>query len=99
MSFSLFTSLAVNGIAMGMIYALLGMGLILLVRALGILNFAQGDLMMFGAYIAACLLLDLKLPLPLMLLCAFIWYALIGIRSRSFQSFTRSAGAQTSAVL
>ena len=79
MSFSLFTSLAVNGIAMGMIYALLGMGLILLVRAVGILNFAQGDLMMFGAYVAACLLLDLKLPLWAMLICAAIWYAIMGI--------------------
>ena len=79
MSLSLFISLAINGIAMGMIYALLGMGLILLVRAVGILNFAQGDLMMFGAYIAACLLLDFRLPLPLMLLVAFIWYAIIGV--------------------
>ena len=68
MSFSLFTSLAINGIAMSVIYALLGMGLILLVRAVGILNFAQGDLMMFGAYIAACLLLDVQLPMGLMLI-------------------------------
>jgi len=79
MSISLFASLMVNGVAMGMVYALLGMGLILLVRAVGILNFAQGDLMMFGAYIAACLLLDVKLPLWLMLPVAALWFAVIGI--------------------
>ena len=79
MNFPLFVSLAVNGIAMGMIYALLGMGLILLVRAVGILNFAQGDLMMFGAYIAACLLLDVKLPLWAMIPTSLVFYALIGI--------------------
>lgn len=79
MNFPLFVSLAVNGIAMGMIYALLGMGLILLVRAVGILNFAQGDLMMFGSYIAACLLLDVKMPLWAMIPSALIFYALIGI--------------------
>lgn len=79
MSLSLFSSLAVNGIAMGMVYALIGMGLILLVRAVGILNFAQGDLMMLGAYIAACLLLDFELPLWAMLPIAFLWFAIVGI--------------------
>ena len=79
MSFSLFTSLTVNGLAMGMIYALLGMGLILLVRAVGILNFAQGDLMMFGAYIAACLLLDFELPIYILIPLAIVWFALMGI--------------------
>ena len=64
---------------MGMIYALLGMGLILLVRAVGILNFAQGDLMMFGAYIAACLLLDFELPIYILIPLAIVWFALMGI--------------------
>ena len=79
MSPSLFVSLLVNGVAMGMVYALLGMGLILLVRAVGILNFAQGDLMMFGAYICACLLLDFQLPLYLLIPIAFIWFAMLGV--------------------
>ena len=79
MTFPLFASLGVNGIAMGMVYALLGMGLILLVRAVGILNFAQGDLMMFGAYIGACLLLDYELPLPILLPIACLFFAIIGV--------------------
>ena len=76
---SLFVSLAVNGIAMGMVYALLGMGLILLVRAVGILNFAQGDLMMFSAYVTACLILDIKLPLWSVFIVACVWFVLMGI--------------------
>ena len=64
------------------------MGLILLVRAVGILNFAQGDLMMFGAYIAACLLLDVKLPLWLMLPVAALWFAVIGIIFMPFDRIT-----------
>lgn len=79
MSISLFSSLAVNGIAMGMVYALLGMGLILLVRAVGILNFAQGDLMMFGAYITACLLLDFELPIWLLIPVSCLWFAIMGV--------------------
>ncbi len=34
--------LLLNGVAMGMVYALLAMGIILLIRAIGVLNFAQG---------------------------------------------------------
>ena len=41
MTVSLFSNLFVNGLAMGMVYAMLAIGLILLIRAVGILNFAQ----------------------------------------------------------
>ena len=44
-------SLTVNGFAMGMIYALMAMGIILLIRAVGVMNFAQGDLLMMGPFI------------------------------------------------
>lgn len=79
MTFATFISLLVNGLAMGLIYALLGMGLILLIRAVGILNFAQGDLMMFGAYVTASLILDFEMPLGLLIPVAMLLFALIGI--------------------
>ena len=56
-------SLTVNGFAMGMIYALMAMGIILLIRAVGVMNFAQGDLLMMGAFITCWLTIDLELPL------------------------------------
>jgi len=59
----MFLPLTVVGIAMGTIYAFLGMGLILLIRAVGVLNFAQGDMLMLGAYVTAMFTLDFKLPL------------------------------------
>lgn len=58
-----FVQLLVNGCAMGMIYALMAMGLILLVRAVGVLNFAQGDLLMMGAFIMFQLTMKMDLPL------------------------------------
>lgn len=72
-------SLLVNGTAMGMVYALMAMGIILLVRAIGVLNFAQGDFLMLGAYVALGLLVDLKLPLPIMIPVALLAYAMIGL--------------------
>ncbi len=71
-------SLGVNGVAMGMIYALMAMGLILLIRAIGVMNFAQGDLLMFGAFVTCWLIVDVKLPLYLMVPFALVSFALIG---------------------
>ena len=64
---------------MGMIYALMAMGIILLVRAIGVLNFAQGDFLMLGAYICLGLIVDLKLPLYLAVPVALIIFAVIAL--------------------
>lgn len=79
MNINTIVSLAVNGIAMGMIYALMAMGLILLIRAIGVMNFAQGDLLMFGAFITCALTIDLKLPLWAMIPLAIICFAVVGV--------------------
>ena len=73
MSIDVIITVIINGLAMGMVYALVAMGIILLVRAIGVLNFAHGELLMLGAYITYALQVQLKLPLwavvPLALLC------------------------------
>ena len=79
MSINAIVSLAVNGLAMGMVYALLAMGLILLIRAVGVMNFAQGELLMFGAYVACWLTVDLKMPLLVMIPVALVCFAVIGV--------------------
>ena len=61
--------LAVVGVSMGMIYALLAMGVILLVRAVGVTNFAQGDILALGAYISVTLFVDLALPPAVAVIC------------------------------
>lgn len=79
MNGELFLSLLINGLSMGFIYSILAMGLILLNRAVGVLNFAQGDLLMFGAYITSSLILDFELPMYLMIPASFILFALVGL--------------------
>ena len=76
MSFDLVLSLISNGLSMGMVYALLAMGLVLLIRAVGILNFAQGDILALGAFIAFSTIVQFKLPMPLAFLVSliFIYY-------------------------
>ncbi len=60
---TLFLQYTVIGLAMGMIYALMAMGLILLIKSVGIMNFAQGDLLMVGAYVSFAVTVQLGLNL------------------------------------
>ena len=41
----------INGIALGCIYALVALGFVLVYKATKVINFAQGEIMMFSAYI------------------------------------------------
>jgi len=41
----------INGIALGCIYALVALGFVLIYKATKVINFAQGEMMMFSAYI------------------------------------------------
>ena len=57
-----FASLLITGLMTGAIYALVALGFVLVYKATGVINFAQGEFMMFGAFIAAALLTDRGLP-------------------------------------
>jgi branched-chain amino acid transport system permease protein len=62
-----FLDLFVNGLMIGMMYALVALGFVLIYKATSVVNFAQGDLVMFGGYIAAALIVLYGLPLPVAL--------------------------------
>jgi branched-chain amino acid transport system permease protein len=57
-----FVALAFSGLASGAIVALAAIGLLLLYKASGIVNFAHGDLITLGAYLAFWLIDDIGLP-------------------------------------
>jgi len=44
--------LVISGVAMGCIYALIALGFVLIYKATEVVNFAQGDVMMLGAFVA-----------------------------------------------
>lgn len=75
----MYLQLLIVGIAMGMIYALLALGIVLLVRAVGVLNFAEGQLFMLGAYVTYALTYQAGLPLYAMLIIAIVFFALFGV--------------------
>ncbi|MBQ6478970.1 MAG: branched-chain amino acid ABC transporter permease [Erysipelotrichaceae bacterium] len=75
----MYLQLLIVGIAMGMIYALLSLGIVLLVRAVGVLNFAEGQLFMLGAYVTFCLTYQVGMPLWLMIPIAVVILFLFGV--------------------
>ena len=72
---STFLPLTTSGLCMGLIYAMLGMGLVLLMRAVGVMNFAQGDLMVIGAYVSYWLTNSLHLPVIPMVFCCIVIFS------------------------
>ena len=51
-----------TGLGVGSIYALVALGFVLIYRATNVVNFAQGDFAMLGAFAMVVLCIDLGLP-------------------------------------
>ena len=52
-----------QGLALGSIYALVALGFVLIIRATNVVNFAQGDFAMLGAYLMVAFLVAVALSL------------------------------------
>lgn len=66
----MFAQLTVSGLALGSIYALLGLSLVLIHKATDIVNFGQGEMAMFMTFVAFVMLHRFDLPLPLVFVLA-----------------------------
>ena len=77
MGFQIFVQLTVTGLAWGSVYACIALGFVLIFKATDIFNFAQPELMMFGAYVAFTLITMLKLPFVIGFLVTLVLMGLI----------------------
>ena len=75
----LFLSNLVNGISLGSIYAIIALGYTMVYGIAKMLNFAHGDVIMIGAYIAFCALQYWGLPPLLALVIAMAVCTLLGV--------------------
>jgi branched-chain amino acid transport system permease protein len=63
----------VSGLTIGCIYGLVAIGFSMIFRAMGLVNFAQGDLMMLGGFMGyTCLSIAPQAPFPLVILFAML---------------------------
>ena len=69
----------VSGLSIGCIYALVGFGFVLVYNAVGAVNFAHGELVMFGGYFGYTFSIGMAMPLWLALITSLVAMALLGI--------------------
>ena len=72
-----------NGLSLGAIYALGAVGLTLVYGILKLVNFAHGDFLTFGAYMAYLVNVTWGAPLVVAVFWAMLATALLGARSSS----------------
>jgi branched-chain amino acid transport system permease protein len=70
--------LLIAGVAIGCIYALIALGFVLIYKATEVVNFAQGDIMMLGAFVAFTFASLWSLPFFVAVLLAIVVLAVIG---------------------
>lgn len=73
-----FLSLLADGLALGAVYALVALGFVVIFRATGVINFAQGGLVVFGAFLVYQAEQTWSLPFWVSALFAAVVVAAIG---------------------
>ena len=68
----------ISGLGLGSVYAIIALGYTMVYGIVKMLNFAHGDVIMVGGYVAFFALSTFNLPLPLTLLLTIIICALLG---------------------
>jgi len=89
--------LVIIGLSVGMVYALVALGISLIFSGLDIVHFAHGEIYMLGAFIGLMLFQKLALPYVPTLLLAIVLTGLIGvlIERLFYRRLTRSGGGYT----
>ncbi len=73
-----FIQLVIEGLSTGSIYAALALAIVLVNRATGIINFAQGGMAVLSTFVAYALVVRLNLPLGVAILGAVVFAFVLG---------------------
>jgi branched-chain amino acid transport system permease protein len=79
-----FVTLFVTGLAQGAVIAIVALGFLLIYKATGVVNFAQGDLVTLGTYVAIWASVDLELPLLVAYGVAIVALFVVGVLIERF---------------
>lgn len=71
--------LVLNGLVIGSIYSLVALGFVIIYKATKVVNFAQGELVMFGAYICFALTVQMGLPFLVSFFMTLIFSVILGL--------------------
>ncbi|MGE4299551.1 MAG: branched-chain amino acid ABC transporter permease [Desulfovibrionaceae bacterium] len=74
-----YLQLIINGLVVGSIYSLVALGFVIIYKATKVVNFAQGELLMVGAYICFSLTVEFQLPFPVAFLLTLLFSVVLGL--------------------
>ena len=77
--FLFFMQFLLSGLSMGSIYALVALGFVLIYKSTSILNLAQGEFLMMGAYICLSMTLDFGLNFITSFIITMIFSVILGL--------------------
>jgi branched-chain amino acid transport system permease protein len=93
------SQLVASGLALGSIYALLALSLVLINKATDVVNFAQGEMAMFGTFVCFALLTKAGLPLVAVLILAAPIGALLGMVTERATMLPLQTAPQVNALI
>ena len=91
--------LIASGLALGSIYALLALSLVLISKSTDVVNFAQGEMAMFGTFICFALLTKAGMPLIAVLVLAAPIDALLGLATERIAIRPLQGAPQVNALI
>ena len=71
--------LLIAGVAIGGVYALIALGFVLIYKATDVLNLAQGEMLLLGAYVSYALIAQAGLPVPIAFLITLAFSIVLGV--------------------
>jgi branched-chain amino acid transport system permease protein len=74
-----FIQLVVSGLSLGMVYALIAIGFVIILKCSNAFNLAQGQFVMLGGYLGYTFLVVMHLPLWASVICAILVATLTGL--------------------
>jgi branched-chain amino acid transport system permease protein len=93
------SQLVASGLALGSIYALLALSLVLINKATDVVNFAQGEMAMFGTFVCFALLTKAGLPLVAVLVLAAPIGAVLGMATERVAMHPLRTAPQVNALI
>lgn len=79
-----FLQLLLTGLMVGMVYSVVALGFVLIFKASSVLNFAQGEFLLFSAYFLWTILVPLNLPIWLAFPILLIFATILGLLVERF---------------
>jgi branched-chain amino acid transport system permease protein len=74
-----FLQLVINGLVIGSIYALVALGFVVIYKSSGVINFAQGEFLMLGAYVCLAITHEARVPFAAAFVLTLAFSVVLGL--------------------